>query len=88
MATKRKISVRKILQVFLTVVVSTGCIIAIISASRIEDSKMLSSVAVHIKNDKKRVELLAGFHLSCVYVLAKWPIICDKCPQQAEISSH
>ena len=53
MAAKRKISVRKILQVFLTVVVSTGCIIAIVSASRIEDSKMLSSVAVHIKNDKK-----------------------------------
>ncbi len=53
MATKRKISIRKILQVFLTVVVSTGCIIAIVSASRIEDSKMLSSVAVHIKNDKK-----------------------------------
>jgi cell division protein FtsQ len=53
MATKRKISVRKILQVFLTVVVSTGCVIAIVSASRIEDGKMLSSVAVHIKNDKK-----------------------------------
>ena len=53
MATKRKISIRKILQVLLTVVVSTGCIIAIVSASRIEDSKMLSSVAVHIKNDKK-----------------------------------
>ncbi len=53
MAAKRKISVRKILQVFVTVVVSAGCIIAMVSASRIEDSKMLSSVAVHIKNDKK-----------------------------------
>ncbi len=53
MAVKRKISVRKILQVFLTVVVSTGCIIAIVSASKIEDHKMLAGVAVHIKNDKK-----------------------------------
>ena len=53
MKTKRKISVRKILQVFLTVVVSVGCLIAIVSASRIEDSKTVASVAVHIKNDKK-----------------------------------
>ncbi len=53
MATKRKISIRKILQVFLTVVVSAGCIIAIVSASKIEDHKMLAGIAVHIKNDKK-----------------------------------
>jgi len=53
MKTKRKISVRKILQVFVTLVVTTACIIAMISASRIEDSKTISSVAVHIKNDKK-----------------------------------
>ena len=53
MKEKRKISVRKVLQVFLTVVVSLGCLIAIVSASRIEDAKKLSGVAVHIKNDKK-----------------------------------
>lgn len=50
---KRKISIRKILQVFLTIVVSTGCIIAIVSASKIEDSKTLAGVEVHFKNDKK-----------------------------------
>ena len=53
MKMKRKISIRKILQVFLTVVVSTGCIIAIVSASKIEDEKTLKSVAVHFRNDKK-----------------------------------
>jgi cell division protein FtsQ len=53
MAEKRKISVRKILQVFITLVVTTGCIVAMVSASRIEDTKTLTSVAVHIRNDKK-----------------------------------
>ena len=53
MKLKRKISIRKILQVFLTAVVSIGCIIAIVSASKIEDEKTLTSVAVHFKNDKK-----------------------------------
>ena len=53
MKMKRKISIRKILQVFVTIVVSAGCVIAMISASRIEDNKTLSSVAVHFKNDKK-----------------------------------
>ncbi len=50
---KRKISIRKILQVFLTIVVSTGCVIAIVSASNIEDSKTLAGIEVHFKNDKK-----------------------------------
>jgi cell division protein FtsQ len=53
MALKRKISVRKILQVMLTVVVSVGCIIAMVSASGIESNKTVASVEVHIKNDKK-----------------------------------
>jgi len=53
MKLKRKISIRKILQVFVTIVVSTGCVIAIVSASKIEDNKTLASVAVHFKNDKK-----------------------------------
>lgn len=53
MAAKRKISIRKILQVFLTLVVTTCCIIAMVSASKIEDGKRLKSVAIHFKNDKK-----------------------------------
>jgi cell division protein FtsQ len=53
MAEKRKISVRKILQVITTIVVSTCCIIALVSASDIEDSRTVASVAVHIQNDKK-----------------------------------
>lgn len=53
MTAKRKISIRKILQVLLTLVVTTCCILAITSASKIEDRKMLKSVAIHFKNDKK-----------------------------------
>ena len=53
MAEKRKISVRKIIQVLLTLIVSTCCIIAMVSASRIEDSKMIKSVSINIKNEKK-----------------------------------
>lgn len=53
MAAKRKISIRKILQVFLTLVVTTCCVIAMVSASRIEDSKTVKSVAIHFKNDKR-----------------------------------
>ncbi len=53
MAEKRKISIRKILQVFLTIVMTAGCIVAMVSASKIEDSKTVKSIAVHIRNDKK-----------------------------------
>jgi cell division protein FtsQ len=53
MAIKRKISIRKILQVFLTLVVTSCCIIAMVSASKIENDKTVKSVAIHFKNDKK-----------------------------------
>ena len=53
MAVKRKISIRKILQVFLTLVVTTCCIIAMVGASRIEENKVLKDVAIHFRNDKK-----------------------------------
>ena len=53
MALKRKISIRKILQVFLTLVVTSCCIVAIVSASKIEDDKMVKNVEIHFKNDKK-----------------------------------
>jgi cell division protein FtsQ len=53
MTEKRKISVRKILQVLLTLVVTVGCVIVMVSASRVEDRQTLKEVRVHIKNDKK-----------------------------------
>ncbi|MCW3121765.1 MAG: hypothetical protein JWQ38_1257 [Flavipsychrobacter sp.] len=53
MAKKRKISIRKILQLFVTLVVTVCCVVAMVSASKIENNKMLTSVAVHIRNDKK-----------------------------------
>jgi len=53
MKKKRKILIRKILQVAFTIIVSTGCIMAIVSASRIDDNQTVKNVVVHIKNDKK-----------------------------------
>jgi len=53
MAEKRKISVRKVLQVITTMIVSLGCIIAIAGASKMEDMKPVKTVAIHIRNDKK-----------------------------------
>ncbi len=52
MAQKVKISVRKVLQALLTFVVASTCIIAIISASKVERSKNLEGVEVHIKSEK------------------------------------
>ena len=53
MAEKRKISIRKILQLVVTIVVTTGCIVAMVSAAKIEDSQTIKNIAIHIKNDKK-----------------------------------
>jgi cell division protein FtsQ len=53
MSTKRKISVRKIIQVALTIVVSAGCIVAMVSAARIEGNEKISNVAIRIRNEKK-----------------------------------
>ncbi len=53
MAAKRKISIRKILQTLLTLSVTSCCVVAIVSASNIEDEKVLKSVAIHYNNCKK-----------------------------------
>lgn len=54
MKEKRKISVRKILQLVLTAVAATCCVIAIVSASRIEGGLPLKALpVVHISNDRK-----------------------------------
>jgi cell division protein FtsQ len=53
MATKRKISIRKVLQVFTTLVVTVSCVIAISSAAKIEGAKYLDRVEVHINSGKK-----------------------------------
>ncbi len=53
MAVRKKISIRKILQVFTTLVAASACITAIISASKIEGDKKLERVEVHINSGKK-----------------------------------
>lgn len=54
MEVKRKISIRKILQVLLTITVAAGCIVAMVSASTIEGERPLKSLPViHISNDRK-----------------------------------
>lgn len=52
MSKKRKISIRKIIQVLLTLVASSACIVAILSASRIEDTKKLSGIDMQVSNDE------------------------------------
>ncbi len=52
MAQKLKISVRKVLQALFTLVVATCCIVAVISASKIESNKTLSKVEVQIKSQR------------------------------------
>lgn len=53
MAKKRKISVRRVLQVLLTLVVTTACVMGILSAARIEDNKRLTGIDIQIINGKK-----------------------------------
>jgi|GEM_PF-370587 len=54
MTKKRKISVRKVIQLALTVVMAVCCTIAIVSASRIEGGQPLKAPpVVHISNDRK-----------------------------------
>ncbi|PZF72340.1 hypothetical protein [Taibaiella soli] len=73
MGEKRKISVRKILQVLVTIIVTTGCVLAITSASRIQDKKVVSGIRIAIRNendcrfiDKEDVQemLLANRHIN------------------------
>lgn len=72
MGEKRKISVRKILQVLVTLIVTTGCVLAITSASKIQDKKVVSGIRIAIRNendcrfiDKQDVQemLLANRHI-------------------------
>ncbi len=52
MSKKRKISIRRILQLLVTIIVSAGSVIAITSASKIENAKKINGIDVQIKNDK------------------------------------
>ena len=48
---KRKISVRKVLRAFVTMLVTAGCIVAVLGASRIQQSKKIHEIKLHIRND-------------------------------------
>jgi cell division protein FtsQ len=52
MSAKRKISVRKILQLVVTVIVTAGCIAAVSSASRKHEVKKISGIEINIRNDR------------------------------------
>lgn len=53
MSTKRKISIRKILQAIVTVIVTSGCIVAIMGASKMQQTKTLNQIQLHVKNEDK-----------------------------------
>lgn len=53
MAKRRKISVRRVFQVLLTLVATTACVMGILSAARIEDNKRLTGIDIEIVNGKE-----------------------------------
>lgn len=53
MSTKRNISIRKVLQAFVTLVLVGGCIAAILSASKVQEKGTLNSITVHLTNENK-----------------------------------
>lgn len=54
MSEARKISVRKIVQTSVTVVVTVACITAMLSAARLQKSKKIQGVRINIKNNEYR----------------------------------
>ena len=53
MTEKRKISVRKIMQFVVTIIVAVGCVVAVAYASKSESVKYIKNVDVNIKNENK-----------------------------------
>ncbi|WP_276133654.1 cell division protein FtsQ/DivIB [Polluticoccus soli] len=52
MSVKRKISIRKILQLFVTITVTTGSVMAILSASSVQKQKKVAGIDIRIKNSQ------------------------------------
>jgi cell division protein FtsQ len=50
MAAKRRISIRKILQAFVTLVVTSGCIVAVLAASRKQQVQTLNKIDLYVTN--------------------------------------
>lgn len=71
MSTKRKISVRRIMQAVITLVVVTGSVLAILSASQIQNKTKLAGIDIRIKNeqfgfidkDEVKAQLLSNRHI-------------------------
>ncbi|MBA3828001.1 MAG: hypothetical protein H0X33_03610 [Taibaiella sp.] len=53
MSQKRKISIRKVVQVFVTLVTCTACTMGILSASKIENKRKLTGINIYIQNGNK-----------------------------------
>lgn len=51
MGKKRKISIRKVLRAFVTFVAATGSVLAVLSASKIQQTKTLRNITLHVRND-------------------------------------
>ncbi len=49
---RSRISVRKILQVFVTLVVTTACVLAMLSASKMQDTRTVQDLRITIRNEK------------------------------------
>ncbi|RYD58790.1 MAG: hypothetical protein EOP56_04170 [Sphingobacteriales bacterium] len=47
---KRKISIRKVLQLVVTIILTTGCVMAISSATKIQNDRSVDGLSINIKN--------------------------------------
>lgn len=53
MSQKRKISIRKVLQTVFTILLTGGCVAAILSASKIQQNEKLRDIYLHVRNEHK-----------------------------------
>lgn len=53
MSQKRKISIRKILQAITTMLLASGCVVLVLSASKVQDEERLRDVFLKVENENK-----------------------------------
>ncbi len=53
MSEKRRISVRKVIQTLVTILVVTGCTIAILSADHLQSKRTIRNIAIHLRNSNR-----------------------------------
>lgn len=53
MSTRRRISIRKVIQTLVTILLVAGCTVAILSADRLQNHKKIKGITINIRNSNK-----------------------------------